>query len=249
MASFDDLLSALCGEFTPQHASDFQKIFLIHDAKEARLAFDVLVAYGFDAKVYPDPEKTSKLYITQPAMDARAEQKLEQALAYARGLRGIKENLDALATEPALASPDYTMTFANAPGNNKQINIVLTQAAASAIAASATRPAQAASPAPVAKRKPASGKKEEGFSTGPTLGQRYYPGALDEKAQAKQASLKRQIMLYLTGNAATGGTMVMLAIVIVAITFTLFILAKSFLCPDFATVKKNLAWYCQQADE
>lgn len=245
--SFEDLLSALCTEFQPQHANDFQKIFLIADAREAKLAFDVLVAFGFDAKVYPDAAKGSKLYlITPPAMDARAEERFAQAVAYAKALRGIKHSLDALPPPGG-----YTMTFANAPGNNKQINIVLTQpATAIAPAAAPARPAQqAAAPAP--KRKPMAMKAEAVFSTsgGPTLGARSYPGGLDEKAQTRQSSLKRQIFLYLTGNAATGGVAVMFVIVVLAILFTLFILSKSLLCPDFATAKKNVAWYCQSSEE
>ncbi len=245
---FEDLLSILCARFEPQHANEFQLVYAIDDAAEAKLAYDVLIAYGFDAKVYHDAQKGSKLYITPPG-DASPQQKFTQALAYARALKQIKSSLDVLNQDPALVAPEYHMTFANTPGGQKQLSVTLSQqlTVTSATQSKPATPRPAARPAPAAKRVPVNrkDKEEENFLGGPSLGKRYYPGKLNEQAKKEQDSPLRQIMLYMTGNAATGGTIVMFIVAVIAILFTLFVFAKSFLCPDFATAKKNVAWYCQ----
>src|SRR5687768_11702436 len=137
---FEDLLSVLCPGFELKHATDFQKNYHIKDKKEARLAFDVLVSYGFDAKFYPDEENGgAKLYITLPAEMAPdvVEQRLQAAIAYGRAVKDIKLRLDTLCRDDAqlLQSPSYTLTFANASLGGKQMVIAITPAVAAATAA------------------------------------------------------------------------------------------------------------------
>lgn len=253
--AFEDLLSTLCSEFEAQHATDFQKTYLIADAREAKLTFDVLITGGFEAKLYPDPAKGAKLYITLPTTDdAPLQQKWAAVMAYARTLSGITDTLDAMCDDEAAALPsvDYSITFANVPPQNKQINIMLMSQAAQPAASStltpppAARAAAAAQPVVRKKLKKKKKKQDDGFNSGPALGKHYYPASLGDKAQNEQNSLKRQLFLYVTGNIATGSYAVLAVIIAVAILFTFFMLAKGFLCPDFATakIKQNHAWYC-----
>jgi hypothetical protein len=257
---FEDLLSVLCPGFELKHATDFQKHFGVRDEKDAKLAFDVLVSYGFDAKVYPGEEKnTAKLYITLPTADmdpAVIEQRLLAAIAYGKSLRDIKTRLDSLCHDDAvvLNSPVYTLTFANAPQGGKQMVISVNPAVASQPAASpatvqpqrsvASQAAQAKRP--VMTKKAAQKKDDDGFNQGPTVAKNLYSGSGKKKDSRSEDDWRRRIFLYITGNIATGGAGVMAGVVLLFVAFSFFVLAKGFLCPDFAVEKKdvNRAWYC-----
>src|SRR4051812_23372971 len=114
VTQFEDILRALCSEVQLSHANESQKTFVLNDTREARLACDVLIAYGFDAKVYVE-SNGSRLYITLPPPDAAREQKLTAALAYAGSLKQIKLELDALYRDQSssLQSADYSIAFSN----------------------------------------------------------------------------------------------------------------------------------------
>src|SRR5690606_3829449 len=112
----------LCAHLELKSSTDFQTVFAIADAKEAKLAYDVLRSYGIECKVYQEDDG-SKLYVTNPTADneAELERKLAQALAYCTALKAIKNTADSLCADAAevLSSPDYTMTFVNAAGGAK----------------------------------------------------------------------------------------------------------------------------------
>lgn len=260
---FEDILNTLCSRVEPSHSTDFQTIYILGDTKEAKLAFEVLVSYGFDAKVYHE-DTGSKLYITTPAPETQAqtEQKLTAALAYARYLKPIKSTLDALCADEAetLASPDYNIAFANTPvAGSKQISVQITPAAVTAAmqptyqqaaAPQAPRPAaQAAKKAPAAKQPVGKNQYKKSdpdafsqTSGGPAVGKKAYPTTAGIKNE--EDSELRQMWLYFTGNIATSSFSVFIIIIIIVVIITLFVMSKSFLCPDFARQEKNTAWYC-----
>lgn len=258
---FEDLLSIVCPGFDLKHATDFQKNYMVPDEKAARLAFDILVSYGFDAKVYPDDDNNNaaKLYITLPTADmdpAHIEQRLLCAIAYGKALSDIKLRMDALCRDDAglLQSPSYTITFANSGSQStKQIVIGVSNAAAQQQPAANFAPAPsqrtAAQPAQASAqvaRKPVKKKAEDdGFNQGPTVAKNFYSGS-SKKDGKSEDDFRRRAFLFITGNIATGGAGMMGALVMLFIAFSFFVLAKGFLCPDFAVEKKNQnrAWYC-----
>ena len=258
---FEDLLSIVCPGFDLKHATEFQKNFTVPDEKAARLAFDILVSYGFDAKVYPDDDNNNaaKLYITLPTADmdpALIEQRLLCAIAYGKALNDIKMRMDSLCRDDAglLQSPSYTLTFANSGGSAKQIVIGVSNAAAQPQASqglsaptaqrTAAQPAQAS--APVARKPVKKKDDDDGFNQGPTVAKNFYSGSSKKDGKKGDDDLRRRAFLFITGNIATGGAGMMGALIMLFIAFSFFVLAKGFLCPDFAVEKKNKnrAWYC-----
>jgi len=250
---FEDILAALCSQVTLSHANESQKMYLVRDAKEARLARDVLVAYGFDAKAY-DKDNASRLYIASPSLDsALVEQKLSAALAYAISLKQIKQSLDTLCHDhaPALQSPDYNITFANMQPAGKQIVIHLTPPAhldTSVLHAPASIPpsrvTQAVSARPARAKNRPSASADQSFFSGPAVGKKSYQRAF--KRKSKPDSLWQQMYSYLSGHMVASVYGMFLAVVFLIVLFTAFTFSKAFLCPDFATAKRNTAWYCQQ---
>lgn len=254
---FEDILKVLCPSgFELKHTTDFQKHFSVTDEKEAKLAFDVLVSYGFDVKVYPDEETSgAKLYVTLSNAEQAAtdEQRLLASMAYGNALRDIKLRLDALCHDESatLQTPNYTLTFANAVQGAKQILITVSPAAAtySAPAQAAGQPqAQAASAARPVVRKVVKKKEDDGFNQGPAIAKQLYTGKPGNKGgQGEPDGFRQRMFLYITGNIATGGAGVIVMAIVLFVLFSFFVLAKSFLCPDFAVEKKNenRAWYCK----
>lgn len=240
--AIEELLNILCPGASPARSSELQKAWLIQDAAGAKLAHEVLTAYGFDAKLYP--EATSlKLYVTQPPEDAASEQSFAAALKHAHTLATIRQNLDDASS----------MTFVNAPGG-KQVVIQFASGAAAPVKPAAVTPSspiapQAVSYAPAKKLmgKKAKNSTQDPFQAmaGPAIAKTSYPDAI--LAGKRQDGLWRQFYLYVRGNIATAtAAFFMLVIVPAIIAFSLFTMTKTFLCRDFAVAKykENHAWYC-----
>lgn len=245
--AFEGIIEAICTQAETLPSTELQKIYAITDAHEARLAHDALVAFGVETKLYAgDGNEPSKLYVSRNhhTLDADA------ALAYAHTLKSMKDTMDNL--NENLPEARYSIAFANTPGGGKQISITVTNPSKSPATASSTaakptpsRPRSAAHqhkrPAQRAKK-----KRDNGFSAGPSIGKRY-PGFVGGKPEGEDSATKR-FLLYITGNAFTSGFAFLMMVVSVAAMFSLFVMAKSFLCPDFATEKskQNHAWYCKK---
>jgi Fe2+ transport system protein B len=238
---FEDVLSALCSQVTLSNANEAQKIYILNDAKEAKLAHEVLAAYGFHVKVYKE-EAASKMYITMPSFDsALVEQKLSAALAYAQSLKQIKQSLDTLSHNPVSQAPDYSIMLADMAAG-KQIVIHLTPA-------SHTAASEAIKQAPVAKPKvktrtvaaAATGAKNS-LESGPMVAKSSYKKPENAHAETKMQHLYNRF----GGRALNSVYGIFLLIVLMMILYALFTFSKTFLCPDFATAKKNTAWYCQK---
>lgn len=252
-ADFEDILTALCSHVTPISSNASQKAFAIADGKEARLAFDVLVAHGFEAKVYDD-SGTAKLYITLPAAEAAVTgQKLDAAMAYAKSLKIIKQSLDMLREDNAAQSSDYSLTLANTAAGGKQILVQLTPPSpfvlankpASAPAAPVRQPDHA-KPAAPKKSKMYHGPVADPFSSGPAVARKFVPAYLTGGKSQNSDGFGRQISLYITGNMATYLAYFLSILTILLVLYSAFVASEAFLCPDFATTtKKNLKrWYC-----
>ena len=261
---FEDILSTLCTKVELRNASDFQKVFVISDAREARLAFDVLTAYGFETKVYPENGE-SKLYITNPAADdATLPARFAAVAAYAAALRRIKAELDMLCQSAAesLQSPEYSLSFVNLPASGgKQLLVNVLPAAAVANASQAPAQPAAAPAAPSAASAEASlaaaanrpktsryirPKEEENMFSGPSLladNNKIISKKEKEKQEADTAW--RQFTLYVKGNSAVAFSIIVLLLIGLLTMFSMFVVSKGFLCPDLATVKDKTTWYCK----
>ena len=261
---FDDVLSAICTEVTPAHVNDFQKIYMLTTSVEAKLAFDILIALGFDAKVYHAADKPSKLYISNPKHSPeQLEQLLSTALGYAHTLKKIKLSLDELCDRPETKSDGFTIAFVNSQGG-KQILIQIAQAANPAsnplpandiavpvtanpsIAATATS-VKISSSQPRAAKKMRKVNKEDDFATGPAVGRGLYPAKIASEG-GTQESLRKRILLRMFGNFATSGYAALLWLVVAGVAFSFFVFAKGWLCYDFVS-KRSTKWYCQDPNQ
>jgi len=255
------VLAALCTLLTLRQSNDFQDVYVAGDRIEAKLACDVLVAYGFDAKLYHEDD-VSVLYLKRPAPDASLESRFAGALAYAIMLKRIKHAMDSArdSDAEALEMTDYSIGFANIPSTGVKQITLQTVPVAVAVQNQPVAPAQpvasrdfppAAAQLSDAKRlrseklahKKQRQKELEAFTGGSALA-KSYPGQRSRKPQDEPDGLLRQLNLYIRGNMATA-VMAFFTLVIMpmVVAFTLFVMAKSVLCPDLATVKSN-AWYC-----
>ena len=266
---FDDILKAMCSEVTPAHANDFQKIYVLDTAIQAKAAYDVLVSFGFEAKVYHTPDKPSKLYITNPKYSPeQLGNILASAFAYATALKKIMTTLDELCLSdiPVAKANGFTLAFVNAQPSGKQIMIQLSQTVSSthdapAIPAPvrndpATATVTAAPAAPqgsvkisssqarVVKKVRKSKNDDDDFIAGPAVGRGLYPSKILPEGGTKKQSFKQRMLLRMFGNFATSGYATLLWLVIAGVMFSFFVFAKGYFCYDFV-VKKSTKWYCQ----
>ncbi len=266
--NFEDVLSRLCTKLELRNSSDFQQVFAIADEKEARLAYDVLTAYGFECKVYPPEDGHSKLYVTNPvADDSTVASRLSAALAYSGSIAKIKSELDELCknSNQALQAPEYSIAFVNLPGSGgKQmlINIVPASpqkpvSSQDAIAAVSHKPvfAQPTQQSP-ATNKPktlryARPKQEENMFSGPSLLADNNKIISKKEMESQEADTAwKQFTLYIKGNSAVAFSIIVVILMGMLTIFSMWVVSKGFLCPDLAHNKKNnVAWYCQTDDD
>lgn len=254
---FETFLTAICAQIKELNSNEFQKIYAVTGPVESQLAHDILVAHGFDAKIYHEAGKASKLYITNPTTGTPEQlaQTFNAALAYARSLKSMKLSLDELTANPALQA-QYSVTIANMQPSGKQIVIQVAPAVAQPqiqqapaapaqpqyAAASAVRTAAVATPK---ARGPKPKSHYEELSAGPAVGKVMHAGRIAADGSTKEETWSKRMFLYLTGNMATSSFAALTMLVIIAVLFTFFIMGKSFLCPDFGSMKRNHSWYCQ----
>lgn len=260
--NFDDILSAICSHVSAVSANDFQSIYMLGDAKEAKLAQDILISYGFEAKLYSDVENESgaaKLYVNRPPADSKPQPRLDAALAYAHGLKSIKTSLDSLYRDPAIGVQDYSVTFANSPTSGKQINILLnpTAIALEALMPAPPKPKPRPQAQAAARKGPAKKSSKpveddmEGFSARSALAKSYKIGGKHIKGGQEDDAVRNWFSRIFVQHVAANSMDMLLALAGVLAIVSLAIMSKSFLCPDLAvaTHKQNHAWYCVRPED
>jgi hypothetical protein len=243
----ETILSALCSQVEALPSQGFQRIYLLQDAKEAKIACDVLNAHGFAAKLYPE-NGASKMYVPQANNVPDIEKRLTAALAYAQALKPIKLGLDNLQQNAAAGSPDYSVSITTPTEFDKKISIQLSVPAppASQLPPAVTPP----SLKPPAARRPDAQKRQGAkapepgvFSAGPQIAkQSLWFKKREQRGNAD--SSWQQFSLYIKGNVAPAGMIVASVAITLLIIYSLFVVSKGWLCPDFVEAKKNTAWYC-----
>lgn len=238
--TYQDVLEAVCSEVSLVNANDTQHIFAITDAREAKLAYDILAAHGFDVRVYSEAD-ASKLYIIHPAAGGGDNENLSSALHYAHTL---KQLLD------AMPETDFTVAFANTSTQGKQISIYFPPAKAGTAppVATTSSPAAAARRPPVATplsrpKAPRRAKEPNILNTGPELGKKYPFGIPSSNGNPNKMTLSKWLSTYVFSNFAESFYAFLGMTFFILVLFSLWTVTKGYLCPDLATVK-NRAWYC-----
>lgn len=272
--TLEDVLGSICQDVSLTLTNDFQRIYTVGSPIEAKLAHEVLVAFGLDVKVYHQDGKPSKLYVTHPKQSAEHVERIyASALAYAKALKRIQTTLDSLCQDPAASSSPmaYNIAFLNGSSASVSKQIVVQILSADELSqqplesTSSQEPASPPSSAP-AQPQPAAGsvaavmaasqanharkygpKKVEHYeelSSGPAVGRGNYPGKLSAEGEAKANSAKRRVALQLYGNLTLGSFPMIIMATILSVIFSVLVMARAFICPDLAVANKNKAWYC-----
>ncbi len=257
-----DVLSALCSEITPLNHNATQESYALKNDTEAKLAYEVLLAYGFDVNLYRE-SGTSRLYLTRdqrpPSAVALA---LDAALAHATTLKTIS---DQIFKDNNDINQYINIRFQNTATQGKQITIHYPPAPQDAAAAkpyvaeaamkpSSSMQAPMTPPAPAHKTAKASiqlQKKKEAvadnvFSGAPSLAKKYPFGIQASSTEASDLSFKKRMTMYVLSNLTSSLYAFFAMLVATIILLTLFGVSKGFLCPDFIKAKqKNPPWYCR----
>ena len=247
--TIENLISAACSH-VEQLASPVlgQKIFLISDSKEAKLIYDLLIVYGYEAKLYNE-NGAAKLYVLQSkTKKIPANQTLlAEALAYAHSLKMLKEQIDTISHNPAIQSSGYSIGFSFTPSLDKQITINLVSANKERSITAANQPAQKASSVSPAQNTTKNSRQatEDDIFSGPQIMRQ--PG-LHKSSMMKNDgpdSLWKQFKLYMRGNSMAAGLTLIACFLGLIVLISLFVVSKAFLCPDFASMKdEKPPWYC-----
>lgn len=229
----ESLLQGLCKEMVKSTSNEQQTVYLLADAKDAKLAYDLLIACGLDVKLFAQ-DAGAKLYVQNLSV-APASEKLAAAMNSAVLFRQIKNLLD---SDTKLA--DYTLSFTNTQAGrqltlvlpaDKQLSRAATKTLETAPAATSTAPQRA---------RMAAKKEQDTLLAGPTVARTAIPGESAKEAPVKHA------MLFLSTQAFTSGAWLAFIALILGVIFSILVTVKGFLCPDLAVNQDTIPSYCPQ---
>ncbi len=245
--TLETIISAACSNAEKlESANKTQQIFRVDNASEAKLVFDLLIAYGFDTKFYPE-NNAAKLYIANPKPSQLSNKEMmAEIYAYARSFTGLKTQAEQLASDINNADPMYRLSFSNTPSSGKQITVHITSPNQPAKSPSTSNTAPPAAPrASKPTTKPVTKKQEEEIFLGPEIMRpagRRKSNAINTEGPD---SLWKRCKLYVKGNSIIAALVIITTIALTVVLLSLFVLSKAFLCPDFASMKeKSPPWYC-----
>ena len=235
--TLESLLNLLCKSVSKGQQNAQQTLYILGDAKDAKLAYDVLVACGVDAKYFAEADESGgKLYVQNAALAASGD-RMTAALASAPLLKQIKDLLDAQS-----AIGNYSLAFSNTQAG-RQLTLLLP-------ADKSTMPVATAKPAaPLTNStyKPGSFKPkiavaEESILTGPAVARKAIPKSF-KTSDTEEDPLIKRMLFYITSHAFTSIAWVVFFILILGVIFSVVITVRGFLCPDIAGVMSVPA-YC-----
>jgi hypothetical protein len=244
--SYQEILEILCSEITPLTHTGTQEIFLLKPTKEARLAYEVLIACGFNARLYEEADG-AKLYVS--TADKNPNDRFDAAYGYGLTLKQI------LAALPA--DSNTVISFANtAHGRQIAIHFPSQSPAASKIS-SPDEPQQA--PETLRKHAKAPERQKAGFSIsglkvekepdifsgGPALAKQYPFGIKPPVDETNHESMRRKMLNYFVGNLSASFYAFFSMLTLLCIIITVYVMLKTYYCNDFLTPgRKNPNWYC-----
>jgi hypothetical protein len=242
LETIETLLQSLCTQVKKSSQSETQALYVLEDNQEAKLAYDVLVANGFDVKLYAD-DNSSRLYITRASLSSDKSEALEHAIRHANLLKQLKSILD------DQSDNEYSLVFSDNP-SGAHIGIQLIEPKEpSSEHAPAVSPNRA-QPAPIRRvgkkyvmTKP---EKEDVLGAGPAVARQIIPKSLVPEEQQEDTAFKRG-MLFVTSQAFKGGSWVAFFGLCLGLIFSVLVLVRGFMCPDLA-VARELPSYCKKVD-
>ncbi len=246
--SYKEVLEILCSSIAPLNSNNAQDSFLLNTPREAKLAHEVLIAYGFDAKLYQESEH-AKLYVSLTKLPDAVQ--VESACSRAQILRQI---MDALPDEN-----DGMISFMNTPAAGKQISIHFPPSPQE----SRFSPAGLPVPPPIApdtlRKHAVAPQRKAGFDIsklkeqkdmgihggGPAIAKQYPFGIQPPVSEGNNEKLSRRLMNYFVGNITNSFYTFFGMLAIISIAVTIYVSLKTYYCADFLTPnKKNPNWYC-----
>jgi len=235
--TLESFLRILCKSVNQGQQNAQQTLYLLTDNKDAKLAYDLLLTSGLEAKYFAE-ESGSKLYVRNQSL-AACEDKIPALFATATLLRKLKDVLD----QDPLA--DYTLSFSNSSAG-RQFTMLL-PAVKTSVARLENKPpesAQSASPKQVRPKLP-SEPVEDTMLAGPAVARTAIPKSFKTSA-TDEDPLSKRLFFLLSGKAFTGGAWAIFAAIILGVVFSLLVMIKGFLCPDVATDARTIPSYCPQ---
>lgn len=243
-----NIIEAACenAELQPSTANK-HSVYHIANKKQAKLAFDLLIAYGFEVKLYHEQDY-DKLYVTYPKPSAVSNNAtMKEMLAYAKALKTLKQYADNVSVDPDIGSPEYSISFNNTPSQDKQCIISF----APSIDNAQIKPdmqyqaSKTISPSTVSNKRTKKGEAQDDIFSGPEI---MRPSGVRKATSMKSEgpdTVWKQFKLYAKGNSLSAGLTLGACFVGLILFISLFMVSKAFLCPDFASIRdKNPPWYC-----
>lgn len=239
----ESFLSMVCSSVRKTQQNAQQTLYVLGDAREAKMAYDLLIVSGIDTKYYAE-EHGGKLYVQNASL---SDGKLNDAVSAAPMFKQMKQMLDA---QPALG--DYTLSITDTPAG-RQLTLVMpgvksqVSGVKPSVAAPATQTATTSSAAPAATGSKAlrtAAKQEEAdLLAGPSVVRASIPKSMKTSATGEDSLLKR-IFLYLSGRAFTSLAWALFIAMVLGFIFSFLVTIKGFLCPDVATDARTIPSYC-----
>ncbi len=240
--TLESLLQLVCATVSKSQQNTEQSVYVLGDAKDARLAYDLLASCSLDVK-YVAEHDGGKLYVKNASLDTPAcTEKLTAALASAPLFKQIKTLLD---SSPEAA---YTLSFSTTP-MGRQLTVVfpaekppIAQPKTSSQSSNATSrliPQSSATP----RRKQAEKDDNDGLVSGPAVARKAIPKSF-KTSDTGEDPLHKRILLYITGRAFSSFAWMLFILMILGLVFSVLVTARGFLCPDVATDKRTIPAYC-----
>lgn len=252
-----ELLSAICTKVEAvKNTAATQEVFLLENLQEARLAFDVLLAHGFEVKFYEEQTGAKLYHVIPDDVAGKFEKKLALAYSYAQSIGTIKQSLDRLkhSAYSNIQSYNIAYTSPSVHGQDKRIVIdilAVETAPRKKTAAPASTKQQESIPAAISSSNKIKSKKitqdeidASDFDAGPAVAKKsLYKIFKEQQKKIDQDTLYRQTVNFLKSQRATTTFWVVIYLAGLLSLYSFFIIVKAYLCPDLATVQKNV-WYC-----
>jgi hypothetical protein len=243
--TLESLLEMFCKTTVKGQQNEKQTLYLLTDAKDARLAYDLLMGTGLEAR-YIAEDNLAKLYV-QNASVAACENKIAQALATAPFFKEIKDTLD---RQEGLVG-DYSLSLTST-ATGRQLTVLLpaaekTHKSPAANTSQSTNKSSAIAAAPKHRpaAKPALSTDEDTMLAGPAVARTAIPKQFKTSA-TEEDPLSKRILFYLSGKAFTSGAWAMFVLLILGLVFSVLVTIRGFLCPDVATDQSKVPSYCPQ---
>ena len=245
-ATYEDILRSLCSRSTLLNVNDAQYIFSLSTAQEAQLAYDIFAAYGFDVRIYHEPD-ASKFYISRAHTVDHSSSFLNEMMSHSRMLKHILANIQ------TYTQNDYKIAFANTPNHGRKITIHFapdpTMAAHHKDPIDIPVPRPNIAPAFTPQKPPVTTPTTHiNLNTTATQLAKHHLFNIRKKNKKKTLdnplNLQKRISIYIFGNITEAGYVFFVMGFLLLVFLSAAIIFRGFACPDVVFFK-NDAWYCR----